>query len=166
MIIIALGANLPSDTYGPPAATLEAALNQLESNNIRVITRSSWYETEPVPSNGQPWYVNGVAVVDTELEPRQTLTILHGIEAAFGRVRQGRWEARTIDLDLLAHGSALLEDDGRGGLILPHPRMHLRRFVLAPLAEIAPNWVHPQLHRSAADLLATLPAGEVVRLLR
>ncbi len=158
MILVALGANLPS-RFGPPRATLEAALARLEAVGLRVLARSPWYLTAPVPASDQPDYVNGVAAVETALDAAATLAALHAVEAEFGRVRTVPNAPRAIDLDLLAHGDAVRAE----APILPHPRMHERAFVLLPLADVAPGWVHPVLRRSVAELIARLPPGQGIR---
>lgn len=122
--------------------------------------RSSWYRSAPVPPSDQPWFVNAVAGVRTALSPRDLLVALHDVEAEFGRVRSVRNASRTLDLDLLAYGDAVIEDPG--GLVLPHPRLAERAFVLLPLAEVAPAWRHPVSGLTAGEMLALLPAGQTV----
>ena len=135
-ILIGLGANLPSP-FGAPQQTCEAALTALEGQGARLLRRSRWYRSRPVPPADQPWFVNGVALVAATLSPDGLLRLLHGIEARFGRRRRHSSEARTIDLDLLAYG-ALLRSEAP---VLPHPRMHERAFVLMPLRDVAPEQV-------------------------
>ncbi len=160
-IFIGLGANLPSPRFGPPQATLAAALARLEAVGVKVVARSRWYETAPVPVSDQPWYVNAVAEVESDLPPAGLLAILHRIEEEFGRVRAERNAPRLVDLDLLAYGDAV--NDGPDLPILPHPRMHERAFVLLPLQELAPGWRHPKLGRPLDALIAALPADQVAR---
>ena len=119
---------------------------------ITVIKPSSIYTTRPVPASDQPDYSNAVALVETAHDPHALLHALLGIERTFGRVRdaENRNAARTLDLDILAYNNTVLVDDR---LDLPHPRLHERLFVLEPLAEIAPGWVHPVSGQSAAALL-------------
>jgi len=159
-IFIGLGANLPGPD-GPPRATLEAALVALERAGLRLVRRSRWYESAPVPISDQPWYVNGVVEVETALGPAALLALLHTVEASFGRTRRVRNEARPLDLDLLAYGERIL--DGPDGPILPHPRLHERAFVLLPLAEIAPDWRHPALGEGIRTLIGRLPKDQVTR---
>ncbi len=118
-ILIGLGANLPG-RWGPPRATCEAAVAALEAEGLRVVRRSRWYESAPVPASDQPWYVNGVIAVETGLSPEALLALLHRVEARFGRERRTRNEARVIDLDLLAYGERV--NDGPAPPLLPHPR--------------------------------------------
>jgi 2-amino-4-hydroxy-6-hydroxymethyldihydropteridine diphosphokinase len=159
-IFIGLGANLPS-RFGPPEATLAAALARLEALGVRVAARSRWYETAPVPVSDQPWYVNGIARVETTLPPAELLAILHRIEGEFGRVRAERNAPRLVDLDLLAYDQRVIEEPDLP--VLPHPRMHERAFVLLPLRELAPAWRHPRLSRSLDALIADLPREQVAR---
>lgn len=161
-ILIALGANLPTERHGPPRAALESALVALSRRGVTVARRSRWYESAPVPASGQPWFVNGVVEVKTALDPEALLLLLHEIEAAFGRVRREKNAPRTLDLDLIAYGN-LVRAEGEAPPILPHPRMASRAFVLLPLAEICPNWRHPLLGRTAAELAAALPKDQAIR---
>lgn len=154
MIFIGLGANLPSARFGPPKKTLEAALDELETHGVRVLKRSRWYSSAPVPPSGQPRYINAVVAVETDLEPGALLALLHAIEGDFGRQRTVSNAAREIDLDLLAYGDLISPQTPP---FLPHPRLAERAFVLLPLCDIDPAWRHPQLGRSASDL-----AGEAV----
>ena len=161
MIYIALGANLPSERHGPPRATLEAALALLPEAGIQVAARSRWYESAPVPAGDQPWFVNGVARVESALDPADLLRALHAVEAELGRVRSVPNAPRAADLDLLdVHGQVTAEG---AWPCLPHPRLHKRAFVLMPLAELAPDWRHPVLGIGAAQLLRTVPADQVCR---
>lgn len=158
-IFIGVGANIVGP-YGPPRASCEAALRCLERVQICVDGLSSWWKTAPVPKSDQPWYINGVARVTTPLSPSGLLTALHEVEKHMGRVRTSLNASRCIDLDLLAYGEECYTPDDRTGenLCVPHPRMHERAFVLLPLKEISPHWIHPRLRMSLSDLLESLPA--------
>lgn len=161
MILIALGANLSTERYGLPEKGLDAALRALEGKGIQVIRCSRWYRSAPVPPSNQPWYVNGVAVIESDRSPTELLACLLEVERSFGRRRAEKNEARVLDLDLLAYDERI-ENDVGAGLTLPHPRMHERAFVLRPLSEIMPEWNHPVLRRSAAQLWAALSGSGVV----
>lgn len=159
LILVGLGANLPSSAFGSPRETCEAGLARLEKLGVAIVRRSRWYKSAPVPPSDQPWFVNGVAAVATGRAPVELLGVLHGIENEFGRVRRVRNEARVIDFDLLAYDDVVVAEGE--GLVLPHPRLHERAFVLLPLAEVAPDWRHPVSGRPIADLIAALPRGQV-----
>ena len=139
--------------------TLAAALTALAGEGVRLLGRSGWYRSEPLPASNQPWFVNAVARVATALDPFALLDLMQAVELRFGRVRSVANAARTIDLDLLDY-------DGRRfrtpRLVLPHPRLAERRFVLRPLAELAPHWRHPISGLPAAALERALPAGQPV----
>jgi len=160
MIFVAIGANLPSERFGPPRAGCEAALTYMEAAGLEIVRRSRWYESDPVPVSDQPKYVNGVAEIATDLPPLEALDRLLEIEAEMGRVRGERNAARTIDLDLLTYHDEIMDTDR---LKLPHPRMHERAFVLLPLAEIAPEWRHPASGTPVADLIAALAPDQQAR---
>ena len=152
MILIGLGANLPS-VLGPPQATLEAALAALEKGGVAILARSSWYRSAPVPASDQPWYVNGVASIATALDPVALLALLHQLEARMGRDRRRRNEARGVDLDILDYDGLKRTE----APVLPHPRMQARGFVLLPLRDVAPGWRHPVTGAGLAQLIAALP---------
>jgi 2-amino-4-hydroxy-6-hydroxymethyldihydropteridine diphosphokinase len=152
MILIALGANLPS-AEGGPQQTLEAALEHLEAKGVRVTARSRWYRTAPVPISDQPWFVNGVVRIETALAPMALLQQLRQIEFAFGRQRSVANAARTLDLDIIDYDNRV---ENTPELTLPHPRMQDRAFVLRPMAEIAPGWRHPTLGKTVEALISVL----------
>ncbi len=152
---IALGCNL-----GNCLATLESALTVLDQTpDITVISHSHWYETRAV-GPPQPDYFNGCALLQVGLTPHQLLDTLLQTETKFGRERRERWGPRTLDLDLLLFNDLVLEAPG---LSLPHPAMAERAFVLVPLAEIAPNWVHPGVGREIAELVRMVDCSGVKR---
>jgi 2-amino-4-hydroxy-6-hydroxymethyldihydropteridine diphosphokinase len=157
VILIGIGSNLAAAPAKTPRETAAAALPALAAPHLHPISCSSWYETAPVPVSDQPWFVNAVALIDTELEPETLLDRMLAVETRFGRERREPNAPRTLDLDLLDY-DGLVIDTPR--LTLPHPRLHERRFVLAPLCEIAPHWRHPRLGLSAVELLDRLPPGQ------
>jgi 2-amino-4-hydroxy-6-hydroxymethyldihydropteridine diphosphokinase len=159
VVLIGLGGNLPSPAYGPPRRTLAAALAVLADDGISVAARSAWYRSAPLPASDQPWYVNAVAALATKLDPFALLAALQQVERRFGRVRGAPNAARTVDLDLLDYNGVEVDT---AVLVLPHPRLHQRRFVLAPLAELAPDWRHPRYRLTAAQLLARLTTPQPV----
>jgi 2-amino-4-hydroxy-6-hydroxymethyldihydropteridine diphosphokinase len=165
VILVALGANLPGPDGAPAIATCRRAAVALDAlPGLRLRALSRWYATAPVPPTpGVPDYVNGVALLTPRPgaeppDPAALLAALQAIEARFGRVRPYPNAPRTLDLDLLDLGGVVRAAPDP---ILPHPRMANRAFVLAPLCDIAPGWVHPLIGRTAAALLAELGPQEV-----
>jgi len=160
LVLIALGANLPSD-FGAPRETCIAALDVLRDIGVLLVRQSRWYESAPVPATGQPWFTNAVAAVETTLDAPDLLAVLHEVEDRFGRTREAHWAARTLDLDLLDYRGQL-----RGATPppqLPHPRMDQRAFVLMPLADVAPGWRHPRHGRTVEQLIGNLDPGQITR---
>lgn len=153
MILIGLGSNV-----GDRAAQLSAARDALSERGVTLLAASALVETAALlPDNAPPaWdrpFLNQVIAVETELPPHDLLTLLKATEQVLGRQDRGRWGPREIDLDLLAYHEVTCTD---ALLELPHPGIATRRFVLAPLAEIAPSWRHPRTQQRAADMLAEL----------
>lgn len=157
MILIGMGANLLHPVYGEPLNSLKAAIEELKEAGLDVIGQSSWYRTAPVPVSDQPWFVNAVIEVKTDLSAPDLLSRLHAIEREFGRVREIRWEARVLDLDLLVYHDQVTDNqDQAQGSVIPHPFMHQRGFVLVPLQEIRADWRHPVYEKTADQLLQDL----------
>ena len=153
---IALGSNL-----GDSLATLKSAIATLNNTSeITVNSHSSWYKTAPV-GPPQPDYINACAILEVALEPKQLLAALLEIEIKFNRIRREKWGPRTLDLDLLLYDNLILETPT---LTLPHPRMLERAFVLVPLAEIAPDWVHPVTKSAIGKLLQTVNCSGVEKM--
>ncbi|MBV8935824.1 MAG: 2-amino-4-hydroxy-6-hydroxymethyldihydropteridine diphosphokinase, partial [Alphaproteobacteria bacterium] len=134
-------------------------LAALETEDVKVLERSAWYHTEPVPRSEQPWFINAVVSVATQLCNKRLLEALQATEAQFGRVRGELNASRVLDLDILDYRA---ERTDTPSLVLPHPRLHQRRFVLLPIAEIAPDWRHPILGLTAQQLLACLSSDQQV----
>jgi 2-amino-4-hydroxy-6-hydroxymethyldihydropteridine diphosphokinase len=151
---LSLGSNV-----GDRDVNLRSAIEQL-SRVGRVVAVSLFYETEPMEVKAQAWFLNCVVEVETEKSAAELLDALLSIERAMGRERVQAKGPRNIDIDILLLGDAVIDEKG---LKVPHPAMHQRRFVLAPLAEIAPDAIHPVFKRSARELLEALPQGDVVR---
>lgn len=158
MKLVALGANLPS-RFGTPEQTLYAALTAMARRDIWPVGVSRLWRTAPVPADPDvPWYFNAVAEVRTDLQPRKLLRTLLTIEEEFGRVRTYQNAPRVLDLDLIAYDNRV---EGGRGLILPHPRMDARGFVLLPMKDVMEDWAHPVTGRTLDDLIAALPADQI-----
>lgn len=175
-VLIALGGNVASLSAGPEK-TIQAALVALQDESTRMLKTSRFYRTPCFPAGAGPDFVNAAAALETRLPPEAFLRRLHEVEQDFGRVRIQRWGERTLDLDLLAYGDRILPDRptvqdwidlppdqqrevAPDRLILPHPRMQDRGFVLVPLADIAPEWRHPLLKKTVREMLEALPEAD------
>lgn len=175
-VLVALGANMPSDV-GSPEKTLLHAIDVLADSRLSVIEISPFYMTPCFPAGVGPDYVNAAAVLSGMESPKEMLTVLHDVEATLGRTRETRWGQRTLDLDLVGFGDMILPDLATyrdwhdlalsdqikrtpDQLILPHPRMQDRAFVLIPLADIAPDWIHPVSGLSVRQMLDALPEAD------
>ncbi len=180
--VLALGANLPI-AADSPRRTIALALEHLARAGLAVQRRSALYSTPAHPPGSGPDFVNAAVAIRTDLPPRKVLTILHEIESAFGRTRAGRWGPRTLDIDLIAMGDKVAPDpqthafwralsperqesDVPEELILPHPRLQDRAFVLVPMADVAPGWRHPLLGQDVAEMLEDLPRAAVAGIRR
>lgn len=166
---------MTSEHFPTSKRILEAAIAEFENYQIDILEISSFYETEPVPKSDQPWFVNAVVSVKTDHDALGLLKTLHVIEHELGRIRRRRWEARIIDLDLLCYNDQLIPDKEKwiktsenaisDEVIIPHRRLHERNFVLIPLCDIAPDWKHPVLGKTAQKLLNEDQGDGIVRLL-
>lgn len=157
---LALGSNLGLN-LGDREANLRQAVRRLESDEIRVTRRSSLYETAPQELLDQPWFLNAVVEIETSLFPMQLLSRVREIEREMGRQRVTPKGPRNIDIDILFYGRAVIATPQ---LEVPHPRIAQRRFVLEPLAEIAPDFRHPIIGKTALEMLAALAPQGVRRL--
>ena len=154
MVYLSLGSNL-----GDRSGNLQGALARLEALG-KVVAVSSFYETEPVDLLAQPWFLNCAVKLDTEKMPKQLLGNILELEQEMGRRRNLQKGPRTIDVDILLFGTSIVETLG---LTIPHPALHQRRFVLEPLAEIAPEVRHPVFKRTIRELRDALPPGQTVK---
>jgi len=136
---------------------LEAVDRLRRIPDVEVTGMSGWYLTRPVGVEGQDWYVNGVVSLGVRTSAQDLLKQLMAVEQVMGRVRTKRWGPRVIDLDILLFGKSIIQEDN---LKVPHPLMHVRRFVLIPLAELAPEVTHPSLGATMTQLLEQLPADD------
>jgi len=175
-VLLALGANLPS-SFGPPDVTICLAAQEFADAGLSDITMSRLFRTPAFPPGSGPDYVNAAVCGKTCLTPARLLVSLQALENRFGRERGHRWGARTLDIDILAIGERVLPDLDTfrhwlnlpgsdqmqvvpDDLILPHPRLQSRGFVLVPLADVAPDWHHPVLGQSVTEMLAGLPEAD------
>ncbi|WP_370229108.1 2-amino-4-hydroxy-6-hydroxymethyldihydropteridine diphosphokinase [Cognatishimia sp.] len=174
--ILALGGNQES-ALGSPKVTLQHAIRALGSREFEVLKVSNFYATPAFPAGSGPDYVNAAVLVRSNHSPQDVLARVHDIEADLGRQRELRWASRPVDIDLIAHSDVVLPDaetqaHWRGlsledqmslwpdQLILPHPRLQDRAFVLVPVCDVAPDWVHPVLGRSMRQMLENLPESD------
>jgi 2-amino-4-hydroxy-6-hydroxymethyldihydropteridine diphosphokinase len=159
-MLIAIGANLPAGDGAPPLESCKAALAALDAlPGLRVVAASRWWESAPIPPNpAAPRYVNGVALLEGAADAERLLDALQAIENAAGRTRPYPNAPRVLDLDIIDLDGLVRDAPDP---VLPHPRAHLRGFVLYPLAEVAPGWVHPRLKKPVAVLIAALPPQDL-----
>lgn len=176
-ILLAFGGNLPLEGEDP-LTFIPRALSQLSVLGVEVVERSPFYKTPCFPAGAGPDYVNGALKCRSNFAPEKVLSVLHQVEAEFGRARTSRWAGRTLDLDLLAIGEKIFPDAQNAQhwidlplevqkqqapeqLILPHPRIQDRAFVLVPLRDVAPDWRHPILGKTVTEMCDALPVEAV-----
>lgn len=179
-VLVAIGANLTGQ-MDSPLGQVGAAIDNLSETTFKSLSQSRLFRTPCFPPGTGPDFVNAAMLCETRLDPEQTLHALHAVEAAMGRERGVRWGARVIDIDLIAHGQHVLPDlagfqhwagldvDSQARLVpdrlvLPHPRMQERGFVLVPLMDVAPDWVHPVLGQSVRQMHAALDSQELAEI--
>ncbi len=177
LALIALGSNQES-SWGDPTETVKKAMLAIEKLTQTPVEKSRLYKTPPFPADAGPSFVNAAVAVRTKLAAPNMLQALHQIEAEAGRQRHGRWRQRTLDLDLIAWGDlvwpdaqtqtdwrnlSLIDQQNRApdGLVLPHPRLQDRSFVLVPLADVAPHWQHPLLGTTVREMLSACHADDI-----
>ena len=143
---IGIGSNL-----GTPEKNCTKAIEKISNTkDIKIISKSSFYQTEPIGGVQQGWFVNSAIEIETDLSPENLLSVLLNLELAMGRIRKEKWGPRLIDLDLLLYGNLVLK---KQELTLPHPEIQNRKFVLTPMSEIAENLIHPTLKKTIKTLL-------------
>lgn len=153
---IGIGSNLSN----PDKNCVEAIEKISAHRDIRIVIKSSFYQTEPIGQIEQGWFVNAAIKIETPLNPKELLSALLNIESAMGRIRQEKWGPRLIDLDLLFYDDLVLDMEG---LTLPHPETQKRKFVLTPMNELAENLIHPTLNKTIKTLLHELSDDAVVK---
>ena len=153
MIYIGIGSNLNGKKNETPLQNCNKALVELKKE-VNICNISSWYKSEPIPVSNQPWYINGVVEISTNKSSIDLLELILNIEEFFGRVREKRNEARILDLDIIDYKKQIIYKKNK--LIIPHPRMHERSFVLEPLSELNPKWIHPIKKKGIKELIRNL----------
>ena len=153
MIYIGIGSNLNGKNNETPLQNCKKALVELKKE-VNICKISSWYKSEPIPVSNQPWFINGVIEISTDKSSLDLLEFILSIEKVFGRVREKKNEARILDLDIIDYKKKILYIKNK--LIIPHPRMHERSFVLQPLSELNPKWMHPIKKKGIKELIRNL----------
>ena len=153
MIYIGIGSNLNGKNNETPLQNCKKALVELKKE-VNICKISSWYKSEPIPVSNQPWFINGVIEISTDKSSLDLLEFILSIEKVFGRVRKKKNEARILDLDIIDYKKKILYIKNK--LIIPHPRMHERSFVLQPLSELNPKWMHPIKKKGIKELIRNL----------
>ena len=153
MIYIGIGSNLNGKNNETPLQNCKKALVELKKE-VNICKISSWYKSEPIPVSNQPWFINGVIEISTDKSSLDLLEFILSIEKVFGRVREKKNEARILDLDIIDYKKKILYIKNK--LIIPHPRIHERSFVLQPLSELNPKWMHPIKKKGIKELIRNL----------
>ena len=153
MIYIGIGSNLNGKNNETPLQNCKKAVVELKKE-VNICKISSWYKSEPIPVSNQPWFINGIIEISTNKSSLDLLEFILSIEKVFGRVREKKNEARILDLDIIDYKKKILYIKNK--LIIPHPRMHERSFVLQPLSELNPKWMHPIKKKGIKELIRNL----------
>ena len=153
MIYIGIGSNLNGKNNETPLQNCKKALIELKKE-VNICKISSWYKSEPIPVSNQPWFINGIIEISTNKSSLDLLEFILSIEKVYGRVREKKNEARILDLDIIDYKKKILYIKNK--LIIPHPRMHERSFVLQPLSELNPKWMHPIKKKGIKELIRNL----------
>jgi len=153
LIYIGIGSNLNGKNNETPLQNCKKALVELKKE-VNICKISSWYKSEPIPVSNQPWFINGVIEISTNKSSLDLLEFILSIEKVYGRVREKKNEARILDLDIIDYKKKILYIKNK--LIIPHPRMHERSFVLQPLSELNPKWMHPIKKKGIKELIRNL----------
>jgi len=157
MVILGLGSNL-SSKFGDRFKNIELAMSLIESNNIQILQKSSFYETPSYPDKSNPKFINMVVTINTNLNPLEFLNLILSIETKLGRIRGKKNDPRTCDLDIIDFNSKIIEIDSNNiNFSSPHKKLINRNFVLYPLKEILPLWKHPVTNESIDILISKLP---------
>ena len=162
MIIIGLGSNLVSNIGNKPQKNCQLALEKMREVDIFPIKVSSFFESAPLPVSTQPWFANLAVSVKTDLTPHKLLNALLSIESDMGRKREGKNDPRVIDLDILVFNNIIIQTEN---LVLPHPRINDRAFVLYPIQELNPSWKHPVSGENIVNLISNLSGGQLIRVI-
>ena len=157
---VAIGGNLIPEGFDTLDEVMAGAMKALSEQGLTIAKCSQWFETAPVPISDQPWFLNAVMAIETTLSETELLKLLHEVEANFGRVRNIRNEARILDLDLIDYDGLVRDDEA---ITIPHPRMHLRAFVLLPIQDLDSKWRHPVSGVDVATLIDLMPEGQDIR---
>ncbi|CAK7193017.1 2-amino-4-hydroxy-6-hydroxymethyldihydropteridinepyrophosphokinase [Commensalibacter sp. Nvir] len=160
MIIIAVGSNLSGQWGNSPYDMCQEAIKHLQFELQCAMNISTWYKTKPIPSSSQPFYINGVVAFEKKIDALALLLLLNNIEKKSGRKRIYRNEARPLDLDIIDFNRQIICKGPK--LVTPHLRLHLRKFVLYPLRDVCPQWVHPVLNKSVNQLIEALPDQHII----
>ena len=160
MIILSFGSNLKSN-LGNRKQNIEFAYRELKKNKVKIIKKSAFYETNSYPNKNNPKFINTVAIVETNLDEFKLLQVLLKIEKKAGRIRNIKYDPRTLDIDIISFNNQVLSIKNNKKLVIPHKHYKNREFVILPLEEIAPNWIDPQIIRSISQIKSELEKSKL-----